>query len=352
VTRTRPLRPRHLAWVLVGCALLGAACHKARPEVSRHGIVVTVGDVQALHADVRVGDREVRGSARLSDGDEVRTGPDGRARIRLDDGTVLVVDGSTELALHGVRVALARGRLFVQAGSASRTVVSFGGASTAMVGSAAAFAKGAPGGSGGADTVYCARGELVVNAAGKQEHVASGETATLAEAGPHVAPEAAFDDWTGGLAVPWAGERGPASAIGEAWGGTGGDDPGSPLVVRSEKVDVVVEGEVAVTHARTTYFNGGDRDVVADVRMALRRQLARGRRGRGRIADVQPAGRRPLRVGGERLDARESSRDRSRKIRRALGRLRRVAARGGRASDLPICHVERARERRCARARE
>ena len=104
---------------------------------------------------------------------------------------------------------------------------------------------------------------------GKQEHVASGETASLEVGGLKVRPETAFDDWTGGLAVPWSGEGGPSSAIAELWGGSGGEDPGAPLVVRSEAVDVDIDGEVAVTHARTSYFNGSDRSVIADVRMAL-----------------------------------------------------------------------------------
>jgi hypothetical protein len=52
---------------------------------------------------------------------------------------------------------------------------------------------------------------LVLTVAGKSVHVPSGETATLAQGGAKVAPETAFDDWTGGLAVPWSGERGPES---------------------------------------------------------------------------------------------------------------------------------------------
>ena len=260
---------RKQAATLVGaCALLGGAAWLAtRRHVAAGPVAATVGDLRAMHSEVLVHGADVRGSVRLSDGDAVKTGPDGRARIRLDDGTLVVVDGATELALHGRRIALEHGRLFVQAGAASHTEVSFGDASTPMASSAAAFDKGV--GAMAADKVYCARGELVLVVAGKQEHVASGETATFGRDGPKIAPETVFDDWTGGLAVPWVGERGPASAIAELWGGSGWEDPGSPLVVRTEKVDVEIDGEVAVTRMRTTYFNGSDRDVVADVRMAL-----------------------------------------------------------------------------------
>ncbi|MBX3204095.1 MAG: FecR domain-containing protein [Labilithrix sp.] len=233
------------------------------------GVKTTVGDLRSLHAEVFVRGREVRGAVRLDDGDDVKTAAGGRARVRLDDGTVVVVDGATELALRGERLTLTRGRVFVQAGASSRTEVEVRGTVATVVSSAAAF--DAEDGTRGAPSVYCARGELVLASKGKSVHVPSGETATLRGDGAKVAPETAFDDWTGGLAVPWSGERAPASAIAELWATPGGGeaDPGAPLVVRSEKVDVTIEGELAVTRTRTTYFNGSDRDVVADVRMAL-----------------------------------------------------------------------------------
>jgi len=249
-----------------GAAYLGVKSQGPQ-RVDIGGVKTTVGDLRTLHAEVLVRGHEVRGTARLRDGDDVKTAPGGRARIRLDDGTLVIVDGSSELTLRGERLTLARGRLFVQAGAASRTEVAIRDAVTTVVSSAAAF--DADEGARGAPKVYCARGELVLTTGNKSVHVPSGETATLAQGAAKVAPEAAFDDWTGGLAVPWSGERAPASAIAELWGGTGDADPGAPLVVRSEKVDVAVEGELALTRTRTTYFNGSDRDLTADVRLAL-----------------------------------------------------------------------------------
>ncbi len=263
-------RPRvGLAMLALGVACGGyfgaRSCGSKTIDVG--AMKTTVGDLQSLHADVLVRGREVRGSARLVDGDDLKTAPGGRARVRLDDGTVVIVDGGAELTLRGHRITLARGRFFVQAGGASRTEVQVRDAVATLVSSAAAF--DADDGPRGAPKVYCARGELVLGVGGKQVHVQSGETATLARDAAKVAPEAAFDDWTGGLAVPWSGERAPASAIAQLWGGGGEADPGAPLVVRSEKVDVVIEGELATTRTRTTYFNGSDRDLQADVRMAL-----------------------------------------------------------------------------------
>lgn len=222
----------------------------------------TVGDLRTLHGDVAIEGTSVTGNVRLRDGDDVKTGPEGRARLRLDDGTVVIVDANAELSLKGQKITLAKGRLFVQAGAASRTEVVLKDTTATVVSSAAAF-------DAGAGSVYCARGEIVLVTGGKSVHVASGETGTLAAGGPKVAPETAFDDWTGGLAVPWSGEKAPASAIAELWAGATAADPGAPLVVRSEKVDVSIEGEIAVTHMRTTYFNGSDTMQHADLRLSI-----------------------------------------------------------------------------------
>jgi tetratricopeptide (TPR) repeat protein len=237
-------------------------------SVAIESVQTTVADLQSLHAEVLVRGHEIRGHARLLDGDEVKTAPGGRARLRLDDGTIVIVDGGAELTLRGARITLARGRIFVQAGASSRTEVALhrGESIATVVSSAVAFDAGD---GKSVQTAYCARGELVLTTKGKSSHVHSGETATLDGNGAKVAPETAFDDWTGGLAVPWSGERAPASAIAELWGGNSDTDPRERLVVRTGKVDVTIEGELSVTRTRTTYFNGSDRDVQADIRLAL-----------------------------------------------------------------------------------
>ena len=75
--------------------------------------VYTVGDVQVMHASVKLSGREVRGHARLADGDRLLTGPDGRARLRLDDATLIFVAASTDFTLRGSGFTLMQGRLFV-----------------------------------------------------------------------------------------------------------------------------------------------------------------------------------------------------------------------------------------------
>jgi tetratricopeptide (TPR) repeat protein len=223
----------------------------------------SVGDLHAVHTEVRVGSREVRGRVRVSDGDSVTTGPDGRARLRLDDGTRVVIGSATRFKLEGTRITLESGRLFLEGNAVSRTEVNLGAASTTVSKSSVALERSENGAK-----IYCAQGELVVSAAGKQQRVASGETASLVSGALVVAPEKAFNDWTGGLAVPFANESGK-SAIAELRGRSEPTDPGAPLVVRSQKIDVRIEGEVAVTRARATYFNGLDRAVLPDVRLAL-----------------------------------------------------------------------------------
>lgn len=262
----KPLvRGKRVLWAaslgaLVVLALVGG---RRRGRSAIGALATSVGDLQTMHADVSLRGKTVVGGARLAAGDEVETGPAGRARVRLDDGTQAIVDADTKVSFAGGRLALAKGRVFVQGGASARTEVAFGDATATVVSSAAAF-------DARASKVFCVRGEISLVASGKPSRVPSGETATLAPgASPVVAPEAAFDDWTGGLATPWAGEKGPASAIPELWSGADATEPGAPLVVRAANVDVEIEGEVARTRMRVGYFNGSDRGVTADVRMAL-----------------------------------------------------------------------------------
>ena len=106
-------------------------------------------------------------------------------------------------------------------------------------------------------------------AAGKQVRLASGETATITGSAVEVAPEKAFDDWTFGLAVPWANAAESASAIPEVRARGDAADPGTALVVRSHGADVEIDGEVAVTRSRTRFFNGGGPAGSTSLRLSL-----------------------------------------------------------------------------------
>ena len=244
-------------------SLLGPALVSCKDR-AQAPLVFTVGDIRAVHTDVTVSKRLVQGEQRLSDGDSVATGADGRARVRLDDGTIVAVDASTRFTLHGSKLELETGRVFVQGGVAARTEVTLRGASTTVTSSAAAFDD-----KGQKATVYCAQGELMLNAAGSQLRVGSGETASLDGKSSSVAPEKAFEDWTGGLAVPWTSPLGERSAIPNARAVNNRADPGTDLVIRSQKVVVDIEGELAITKTHTTYFNGGSSSQHASLQLSL-----------------------------------------------------------------------------------
>src|SRR6188508_981285 len=121
----------------------------------------TLGDVRAVHADVRIGEHLVQGRERLSDGQRLLTGPEGRARVRLDDGTLVAVDANTALAVHGHTLELESGRVFVQGGPAAHTDVTLGKVSTTVSSSAVAFER-----RGAASKIYCAQGEVALREAG------------------------------------------------------------------------------------------------------------------------------------------------------------------------------------------
>src|SRR5690606_253657 len=112
-------------------------------------------------------------------------------------------------------------------------------------------------------------GEITITGGSEQRRLEAGETATIRGEEVRVLPEKAFEDWTGGLAAPVLSEVEGKSAIPHVRARSGSDDAGSPLVVRSHRVDTKIVGEVAVTRGTTTYFNGSDSSGEAHVRLAV-----------------------------------------------------------------------------------
>ncbi len=240
---------------------------RAEAPALRRPLVPTVADLGAVHAGVTAAGAPVRRTQRLSAGDAVETDETGRARVRLDDGTAVVIDRGTRLSVREGGIALDRGRVFVQAAPGARTAIDLGGAT--------AIASGADVGverAGGGAKVYVANAEITVRGEGGAETtVRAGDTATVSGGKVTVAPERGYDDWTGGLAAPWAANGSPRRALGELWGRPNGGDAGAgaPLTIRSHDVRAVVTREVAETEVRTTFFNAGSVPVWGDFRMAL-----------------------------------------------------------------------------------
>lgn len=251
-------------WLALVCHALAALLllRDVRGTYERK-VVVSVGELQVVHADVRLQGTPVNGVRRLAAGDAVETGPDGRGRLRLDDGTSLVLDRDARVVLSPGSLSLERGRAMVAGVPASRTTVTLAGATILLAGSSVALEAGP------APRAYCVSGEIVVQKDG-EHRVHGGETAALA-ARVTVAPEKAFLDWTGGMAAPWSADGKPRAAIGELWGKIANvaDEAGSPLAIRAHEVDARIEGEVAVTRVASTYFNAGNGPVSGDFRMAI-----------------------------------------------------------------------------------
>jgi len=234
------------------------------------GARATVAEVQAVHAPVSVDGQEVRGIRRVGAGGAIETGADGRGRATLDDGTMVVVDRASRFRVAEGGIDLREGRLFVQVPSTARTRLSVGSQTAIASGAAVALER-----HGAVAKVFCASGEITVqDSKGVETRVHGGETASAQGETVKVGPEAAFDDWTAGMASPWSASGSPRRAIGELWGRLGNvldGDAGTPLAVRSSEVTARVVEELAHTRVRTTYFNAGGATVRGDFRMAIPR---------------------------------------------------------------------------------
>jgi len=124
-------------------------------------------------------------------------------------------------------------------------------------------------------SVFSADSELTVRGPdGKETRLSAGESARLLQGAVKVAPERAYDDWTHGLAQPWAARGTPRRSIGELWGTLeGGAEPagsaGSPLTIRSHSVNARIDRELSHTSSETVFFNAGSSSVSGDFRVAL-----------------------------------------------------------------------------------
>ncbi len=234
-------------------------------------LVPTIADLSAIHAGVFAKGDDVRKIRRLSVGDTVETDADGRARLRLDDGSTFVIDKNSKLVLTEKGAVLEFGRIFAQGALGARTEVDVGGATGILSGASAGIERPKQNPQGA--KLYASNAEITVRARGGGENsVQAGETATVAGEKVSVAPERGFDDWTGGMAAPWAAKGPPRRAVGELWGrptATANAEAGSPLTIRSHDVKATVTREVAETEVRTTFFNAGSEAVSGDFRMAL-----------------------------------------------------------------------------------
>ncbi|NUP05690.1 MAG: VWA domain-containing protein [Polyangiaceae bacterium] len=245
--------------MLFGGLLVVFVRPKPRPPIHTE-LVATIADLAPVHASVTVGSDQVRERRRLAKDDVIETSADGRARLRLDDGTSVILDGATKLVLTGDGVRLEAGRVFVTTGPAKSTI-DLGAGSVSAVGSTLGIERRER------TRVYVANGEVTARTTSKEAVVRTGESADFTK-GLDVAPERGFDDWTGGLAAPWA-NSGSKRALAELWGRGQPGHVGSPLTIRTQDVRATIHGEVAETRVMTTFFNAGEQTVLGDYRMGL-----------------------------------------------------------------------------------
>lgn len=262
MAKSSTLRKTALAALLLAALFAFAMALRMR-SVESSRVTSSVGELQVVHAELRIGKRELRGTLRFAVGDVIESGPDGRARIRLDDGTRVIMDRATRMKVGASGLSLEAGRIFVQAGDAARSQVALGDVSTVVAASTLAFERRPA-----ESHVYCANGEVVLRAGGQQQRLRSGESAHIRGANIEVVPEKAWNDWTGGM----AGVR-PRAAIGELWSRSSErqDDVGSPLTIRSHEVTAKLEGEQAHTRLESTYFNAGGAAADGDFRLSVPR---------------------------------------------------------------------------------
>lgn len=253
-----------LVLVVLG-ALVGGGVFLLKRKAATGGS--SVADLSVVHPGVHVNTAERRGLVRLAAGEKVQTDAEGRARLRFDDGAVLLLDRSTEVTVGETKAELLKGRLFVVGTPGAHTEVTVAGATLRVGTGNVGFERRE-----GPARIYAANEEVVVVSGSAEHKLRAGESATIDGANVSVRPEKAFDDWTGGLAAPWAAAGPPRRAVGEVWGADVSakpGDPGSPLTVRALDVAATLEPETATTRVTTTYFNGGSQAVRGDFRMAL-----------------------------------------------------------------------------------
>jgi hypothetical protein len=253
-----------LVAIALGFVLLGKAC--SHPQGA---LAATLADLKPVHAGVTVGAEKVQWLRRVALGDALATDADGRARLRLDDGTSAVLDRDTKLVMTAKGFRLLQGRAHVTSPAGSHPVIELGKLAVLPSGGSVGLEL-----RGDRTRVFSADSELTVRGPdGKEQRVAAGETARMAAGNLKVAPERAYDDWTHGLARPWAARGAARRAVGELWGSVeeGGvaGGAGSPLTIRSHTVNASIDRELARTHCQTVFFNAGSGHVSGDFRIAL-----------------------------------------------------------------------------------
>ena len=231
--------------------LLVASCAKPAPPAPTVGLAESARPGVELVRD-KFKAEPLSGSRRIEDGSELATPADGRASVRLDGGSWLLIDAKSRVRIQATQVTLLAGRIWVDARQAESLVVAVPGGtlSAAQAGFAVELnQKGA--------SAYCVSGQLTY-AAKTSNRLEEGMSVQIDGNGiVKEEPESRWDDWTGGLAEP-----GPPRALEPA--GVGqlsarrSDEIGAaraPLILRRHDVRATIEGDRVVTDVEQVFFN-------------------------------------------------------------------------------------------------
>ncbi len=186
---------------------------------------------------------------RLTASEVVKVDDGALAWLRRDGGSTLLVKGPAKLTVTSDAVDVTEGSIFAESPEGIVTDVT-----TPQGGLALSDVRASVEVSAARSRVYVLTGE--VRATGDKV-ARAGEALTLAKEGTTVAPEAAWDDWTGGLATTdRTAEPAPfgIGTVGARAAGASGA-PRAPLTIQRLDVRVDVVGDLATTEVDETFFN-------------------------------------------------------------------------------------------------
>ncbi|MCD6498514.1 MAG: AgmX/PglI C-terminal domain-containing protein [Deltaproteobacteria bacterium] len=219
----------------------------------------SVASVAVLRSPVQIAEdkgkaRTVATDRRVSIGATVRTDKAGRALVKLDRGSLVLMDQKSALRLTKDGLELLAGRIYVDAKAEITVATTSGTIRAVQAGFDVSLGK--------ATKVYCAAGELAYLPASKvgkekPKSLTAGMTLTLNRDKAQILPEAIWDDWTAGMARVGSARAMPPAGIG-TMGGRPANAYGSapnPLLVRRHDVKIRIVSDMAITQVTQTFFN-------------------------------------------------------------------------------------------------
>lgn len=227
----------------------------------------TLASVASIRGRATVDGAAVTRFARAGRDDALRVESGGLARVTLDDGGDLLVDGGARLVPTGdASLKLEAGRVYARARGRSPLVVETPQGTLRLSAAEASLEL-----AGAATVVHVIRGEVAYVARGARGVARAGEELRLEGGRATERAEQLWADWTGGLAEP--GPR--ASRAAEGVGVLEGRVPDAigearwPLVIRDMRVTVRVVGDLAITEVEQVFFNPASETVEGIYRIAV-----------------------------------------------------------------------------------